>query len=138
MLLRPVKFKKQKLLNQHQVPKELLEWSQSLQDQNLCRGTIWRVSRFFFLTFSGYDRRLPGFERYSVLGTDDNGMFNLQIVNATLEDDAIFECQVGPSLNNRPIRASARVNVMRKSIHPKKGFETLPWTFHDFSGVAYL
>ena len=74
----------------------------------------------FFLTFSGYDRRLPGFERYSVLGTDDNGMFNLQIVNATLEDDAIFECQVGPSLNNRPIRASARVNVMRKSIQTSK------------------
>ena len=73
--------------------------------------------------FSGYDRRLPGFERYSVLGTDDNGMFNLQIVNASLEDDAIFECQVGPSLNNRPIRASARVNVMRKSIHPKKGYQ---------------
>ena len=50
-------------------------------------------------------------------------MFNLQIVNASLEDDAIFECQVGPSLNNRPIRASARVNVMRKSIHPKKGYQ---------------
>ena len=75
------------------------------------------------ISFSGYDRRLPGFERYSVLGTDDNGMFNLQIVNASLEDDAIFECQVGPSLNNRPIRASARVNVMRKSIHPKKGYQ---------------
>ena len=55
-------------------------------------------------------------------------MFNLQIVNASLEDDAIFECQVGPSLNNRPIRASARVNVMRKSIHPKKG---LPELLHE-------
>ena len=74
----------------------------------------------FLLCFSGYDRRLPGFERYSVLGTDDNGMFNLQIVNATLEDDAIFECQVGPSLNNRPIRASARVNVMRKYTYQKR------------------
>ena len=51
--------------------------------------------------------------------TDENGIFNLQIVNASLEDDAIFECQVGPSLNNRPIRASARVNVMRK-YQPKK------------------
>ena len=61
-------------------------------------------------------------------------MFNLQIVNATLEDDAIFECQVGPSLNNRPIRASARVNVMRKSIHPKKGFEPFHGHFTIFLG----
>ena len=76
----------------------------------------------FSLFFAGYDRTLPGFERYSVLGTDDNGIFNLQIVNASLEDDAIFECQVGPSLNNRPIRASARVNVMRKYHQTKKGF----------------
>ena len=108
----------------------------------MSKSKVWSKLIFFlqfFLTFSGYDRRLPGFERYSVLGTDDNGMFNLQIVNATLEDDAIFECQVGPSLNNRPIRASARVNVMRKSIQTsKKGVRTLPWTFHDFSGVAYL
>ena len=64
--------------------------------------------------FSGYDRRLPGFPRYSVLGTDDSGEFSLQITNASLADDAIFECQVGPSISNRPIRASARVNVLRK------------------------
>jgi hypothetical protein len=65
--------------------------------------------------FAGYDRRLPGFPRYTVLGTDDSGIFSLQISNATLEDDAVYECQVGPSFNNRPIRASAQVSVMRKS-----------------------
>lgn len=66
------------------------------------------------ISFAGYDRRLPGFPRYSVLGSDSSGIFSLEISNATLEDDAVFECQVGPSPNNRPIRASARLNVMRK------------------------
>ena len=69
-----------------------------------------------YIFFAGYDRRLPGFSRYSVLGSEETGEFSLEIVNATLEDDAIYECQVGPSFNNRPIRASARLNVMRKSL----------------------
>jgi hypothetical protein len=28
---------------------------------------------------SGYDRRLPGFQRYTVLGSDSNGEFSLQV-----------------------------------------------------------
>ena len=46
---------------------------------------------------TGYNRELPGFPRYSVLGTDESGVFNLQILNATLEDEAEYECQVGQS-----------------------------------------
>ena len=65
--------------------------------------------------FAGYDRNLPGFPRYQLLGTDDSGEYSLKINNVSLSDDAVFECQVGPGLNNRPIRASARLNVMRKS-----------------------
>ena len=64
--------------------------------------------------FAGYDRKLPGFPRYTVLGSDASGEYSLKVSNATLEDDAIYECQVGPATNNRPIRASARLNVMRK------------------------
>ena len=69
---------------------------------------------YIFSFFSGYDRSLPGFPRYKVLGSEETGEFSLEVVNATLEDDAIYECQVGPSFNNKPIRASARLNVMRK------------------------
>ena len=47
---------------------------------------------------------------------EETGEFSLEVVNATLEDDAIYECQVGPSFNNKPIRASSRLNVMRKLI----------------------
>ena len=68
----------------------------------------------FSLFFTGYDRSLPGFPRYAVMGSDHSGIFSLEINNATLEDDAVFECQVGPSLNNKPIRAAATLNVMRK------------------------
>ena len=48
------------------------------------------------------------------MGSDHSGIFSLEINNATLEDDAVYECQVGPSLNNKPIRASATLNVMCK------------------------
>ncbi|XP_059086903.1 synaptogenesis protein syg-2-like [Tigriopus californicus] len=60
----------------------------------------------------GYDRSLPGFPRYTVLGHDSNGKFNLQIVNATVNDDAIYECQVGPAPNSKPIRASSKLDVL--------------------------
>ena len=63
---------------------------------------------------AGYDRGLPGFPRYSVLGDDDLGTYNLQIANATLADNANYECQVGPAPGNKPIRASAKIGVLRK------------------------
>ena len=72
------------------------------------------LNKLFF--FSGYFRELPGFGRYAVLGTDDSGVFNLQINNATLGDEAVYECQVGPNGTNKPIRASARLNVLCKFI----------------------
>ena len=43
-------------------------------------------------------------------------MFNLQINNATLQDEAVYECQVGPNGTNKPIRASAKLNVLCKFI----------------------
>ena len=63
---------------------------------------------------AGYDRSLPGFPRYTVLGHDTTGVFSLKITNATLTDDATYECQVGPAPGNKPIRASAKIGVLRK------------------------
>ena len=71
---------------------------------------------FNLLFISGYFRELPGFGRYAVLGTDESGVFNLQINNATLGDEAVYECQVGPNGTNKPIRASAKLNVLCKFI----------------------
>lgn len=50
-----------------------------------------------------------------MLGHDTTGVFSLKISNATLTDDATYECQVGPAPGNKPIRASARIGVLRKS-----------------------
>ena len=74
----------------------------------------WNFDTWFSFPISGYDRSLPGFPRYSVLGSDSSGIFSLQITNATLTDDAFYECQVGPALNNEPKRASAKLDVLRK------------------------
>ena len=63
---------------------------------------------------TGYYRELPGFGRYEVLGSDKSGVFNLQINNASLSDEAVYECQVGPNGTNKPIRASAKLNVLRE------------------------
>ena len=49
-----------------------------------------------------------------MLGHDTTGVFSLKITNATLTDDATYECQVGPAPGNKPIRASAKIGVLRK------------------------
>ena len=77
---------------------------------------LYNSSTVSFSFIPGYDRSLPGFPRYAVMGSDHSGIFSLEITNATLEDDAVFECQVGPSLNNKPIRAAATLNVMCKFV----------------------
>ncbi|XP_041373923.1 irregular chiasm C-roughest protein-like isoform X2 [Gigantopelta aegis] len=49
----------------------------------------------------GMERNLPGFDRYSMIGSEWEagaetiGEFNLQIRNVQLEDDAIYDCQMG-------------------------------------------
>ncbi|GFW94287.1 irregular chiasm C-roughest protein [Trichonephila clavipes] len=42
----------------------------------------------------GSDRELRGFPRYTMVGSDDEGDFSLQISSVTLDDDAMFQCQV--------------------------------------------
>ena len=48
--------------------------------------------------YPGYFRSLPGFGRYAVLGSDESGVFNLQISNASLGDEAVYECQVSDDI----------------------------------------
>lgn len=49
----------------------------------------------------GAHRNLSAFERYTMIGQDDNGDYTLQIENLTLEDDAKFQCQVSPGPNGK-------------------------------------
>lgn len=47
----------------------------------------------------GTGRQLSGFDRYSMIGSDEEGDFSLQIYPVTIEDDALFQCQVSPGDN---------------------------------------
>ncbi|XP_076325674.1 irregular chiasm C-roughest protein-like isoform X2 [Tachypleus tridentatus] len=57
----------------------------------------------------GSERSLAGFPRYSMVGSDEEGDFSLQITNVSLEDDAVFQCQVGASDMVKGIRSRSAV-----------------------------
>ncbi|KAF2369130.1 CD80-like immunoglobulin C2-set [Trinorchestia longiramus] len=52
----------------------------------------------------GVIRRLNGFDRYSMVGSDEEGDFSLSISPVTLEDDAEYQCQVS-SATGKPLRS---------------------------------
>ncbi|XP_066981601.1 nephrin-like isoform X2 [Macrobrachium rosenbergii] len=60
----------------------------------------------------GFNRRVPGYPRYSYLGNPAEGEHHLIIKGVTLEDDGEYQCQVGPTANTKAIWASANVTVM--------------------------
>ncbi|XP_023220646.1 irregular chiasm C-roughest protein-like isoform X2 [Centruroides sculpturatus] len=53
----------------------------------------------------GSDRELRGFPRYTMVGSDEEGDFSLQITNVNLDDDAVFQCQVGAAEGVKGIRS---------------------------------
>lgn len=55
-----------------------------------------------------------GYPRYMMIGDKDNGVYNLRIRNVSLDDDAEFQCQVGPLRNptHAPIRRIANLTVL--------------------------
>ena len=69
----------------------------------------------FLIIFAGYSRNIPGKGgRYKVIGTNESGIWDLEIKNVSLQDDADYECQVGPANYNRPIRHRAHLHVLCK------------------------
>ncbi|XP_030388023.1 nephrin, partial [Scaptodrosophila lebanonensis] len=60
----------------------------------------------------GFSAVIPGFPRYSVLGDRKQGVYNLRISNASINDDAEYQCQVGPARLNSAIRANAKLTVI--------------------------
>uniref|UniRef100_A0A182SMD2 Ig-like domain-containing protein n=1 Tax=Anopheles maculatus TaxID=74869 RepID=A0A182SMD2_9DIPT len=65
----------------------------------------------------GFTQSIPGYPRYSVLGDSGQGIYNLRIVNVTLDDDAEYQCQVGPYMHHTLIRAKAKLTVIGKCDH---------------------
>ncbi|KAL5285582.1 NPHS1 family protein [Megaselia abdita] len=60
----------------------------------------------------GFSAVITGFPRYSVIGDARRGIYNLRISNASLEDDAEYQCQVGPAKGHPAIRANAKMLVI--------------------------
>ncbi|KAF9799002.1 hypothetical protein SFRURICE_011641, partial [Spodoptera frugiperda] len=42
----------------------------------------------------GTHRHLTGYERYKMIGSDEEGDYSLDIREVTLDDDALYQCQV--------------------------------------------
>ncbi|XP_055703613.1 nephrin [Phlebotomus papatasi] len=100
------------------VPQDLqvLEGSEALmrcEVQNLAGQVQWTKDGFAL----GFSAVIPGYPRYSVLGDRSQGVYNLRISNASLEDDAEYQCQVGPAKLNSAIRANAKLVVISPPSH---------------------
>lgn len=78
---------------------------------NLAGAVQWTKDGFAL----GFSAVIPGFPRYSVLGDRKQGAYNLRISNASITDDAEYQCQVGPARLNSAIRANAKLTVICKS-----------------------
>lgn len=75
----------------------------------------------------GLERSLRGFPRYQMIGSDEEGDFSLEITNVQLEDDALYNCQVGASALDPGIQSrSSKLTVFipPEPVHIKEG-ETL-------------
>ncbi|XP_013929921.1 PREDICTED: nephrin [Thamnophis sirtalis] len=57
-------------------------------------GTVQWVKEGLLL---GPNWNIPRFPRYSMTGDTSKGIYNLQVIKSQLEDDAFYECQVGPT-----------------------------------------
>ncbi|XP_055693661.1 nephrin isoform X3 [Lutzomyia longipalpis] len=100
------------------IPQDLqvLEGSEALlrcEVQNLAGQVQWTKDGFAL----GFSAVIPGYPRYSVLGDRSQGIYNLRISNASLEDDAEYQCQVGPAKLNSAIRANAKLVVISPPSH---------------------
>lgn len=65
-------------------------------------------------TALGYDRKVPGKPRYSVIWNEnDDTEYHLQIANVTLDDEGTFSCQVAPIGDwDTKLEARAKLTVL--------------------------
>uniref|UniRef100_A0A182U923 Ig-like domain-containing protein n=2 Tax=Anopheles melas TaxID=34690 RepID=A0A182U923_9DIPT len=69
----------------------------------------------------GWHRNLSGFDRYSMVGSDEEGDYSLEIYPLMLDDEARYQCQVGRGKDGTPgIRSSfATLTVLVPPEPPK-------------------
>lgn len=93
----------------------------------------------------GVDRPLPGYPRYSMIGTEMQlsrdetiGEWNLQIMDVGLEDDGEYQCQAGATATVRGIRSrSSQVTVVIPPERPTiDGAPTIPIVLHRPTNIT--
>ena len=82
---------------------------------------------------TGFDREIPGFRRYRLVGNESLDEYHLEIVNSTLEDEAVFQCQVTPAGGDAPLLGIAHLTVTGTSYLIVTGTSYLTVT-----GTSYL
>ncbi|KAM3955389.1 LOW QUALITY PROTEIN: sticks and stones [Aphomia sociella] len=75
---------------------------------NLAGQVQWAKDGFAL----GFASIIPGFPRFYMVTDRRHGIYSLRITNVSLEDDAEYQCQVGPAPMHKVIRANATVNVI--------------------------
>lgn len=55
---------------------------------------------------------IVGHQRLKLVGDPNYGVYNLTIMNASLTDDGEYQCQVGPFMRIKAIRANAHLVVI--------------------------
>ena len=58
----------------------------------------------FFYEPPHFGRDLVGYPRYRLVGSDEEKDWTLEVSPVLLEDDALFQCQVGAADGVKPIR----------------------------------
>lgn len=67
----------------------------------------------------GVHRNLSGFDRYSMVGSDEEGDFSLDISPIMLDDDARYQCQVSPGANGEYRNYSRRLIFLHGEIETR-------------------
>ncbi|XP_025269617.1 irregular chiasm C-roughest protein isoform X2 [Camponotus floridanus] len=69
----------------------------------------------------GAVRNLTGYERYAMIGSDEEGDFSLHIYPVELEDDGTYQCQASPTNDGQPALRSrfAKLSVLVPPHKPK-------------------
>ncbi|XP_065288610.1 nephrin-like isoform X1 [Dermacentor albipictus] len=75
---------------------------------NLAGPVQWSKDGFLL----GFDPSIPGFPRYTMIVDNQRGVYNLRITNVQMEDEAEYQCQVGPAYKNHAIWTAARLTVL--------------------------
>ncbi|VDP97504.1 unnamed protein product [Trichobilharzia regenti] len=80
-----------------------------------------KARRIIQANYPGYDRSIPGYSRFRIIGDVGRGEHTLQIIDVQRDDAGEYECQVTPvPVNNHPLlRRKTYLEVLIKPNEPQ-------------------